>query len=125
MANAPKYRRLKSSVDRTHVRERAAPDPRYNTALWRATAAAVRVRDEFLCQMCLKEDGLAEAMAEMRSRRRNKDGSMRESPVDHIIPAHRCDDEMFFDEKNCQNLCVRHNKLKSQRDAKRYGVARR
>ena len=126
MANSPKYRRLRSSEDRaSSSREKSAAERGYDNYWSTVIAPAVRERDEWLCQQCLREGGLAQAMEEMLSRATNKDGSTRQPPVDHIIPAHARPRSMFYDMDNLQTLCCRHNDLKTIEDAKRYGVAPR
>lgn len=124
MANSPQYRRLPNA---THapVREKSASERGYNHYWSTVIAPAVRERDEWLCQECLKVGGLGLAMEEMLSRPRNKDGSTREPPVDHIIPAHAIPRSQFYDMDNLQTLCVRHNAEKAVEDAKKYGVAPR
>lgn len=124
MANAPKFRRLKGSEDRKPSRDLSASERGYDNYWTKVVAPAVRERDEWLCQQCLREGGLAQAMEEMMSRSLNKDGSVRQPPVDHIIPGH-ADRSRFYDMTNLETLCEMHNQLKTQSDAKKYGVAKR
>jgi len=104
-------------------RRRSSSAAGYN-ARWQRVAERVRIRDAFLCQHCLKEGGMAAAVAEMQSRPLNSDGTARRPPVDHIIPGHARPD-LFYDESNLQTLCERHNALKAVADQAKYGAARR
>ena len=126
MANKPQFRRLKTTEDRKVAsRERSASDRGYGWYWSSVIAPAVRERDVWLCQECLREGGLAMAMEEMLSRQQTKSGGTREPIVDHIIPAHRIPAARFNDMDNLQTLCDRHHVAKSVDDAKKYGVAPR
>jgi 5-methylcytosine-specific restriction endonuclease McrA len=124
---APQRRRLKGSEQRKDARRISASAAGYDW-YWSkpgGVADQVRRRDEYLCQECLREGGMAMAMEEMLCRPENGDGSTRNPPVDHIKPAHACTPEEFYDPANLEVLCVRHNKLKADRDVAKYGIARR
>lgn len=140
MARAPKRRQLKKPERQRQ--EKSASERGYDWK-WTKVADAVRERDEWLCQDCLKEGGMCDdclknhtmchecvrkgAMAiandEMLSRPRNQDGSMRMPPVGHIIPGHKCKD--FYDIANLRTQCDRHNALQREADTATYGSARR
>lgn len=123
MARAPQRRLLKRSE--RGRRELSASDRGYDWTRWKPVADAVRERDEWLCQDCLREGGLAQAMDEMLSRPRNQDGSMRMPPVGHIKPGHVCSEAEFYDPANLRTQCDRHNALQREKDAAVYGSARR
>lgn len=89
------------------------------------TAPAVRERDEWLCQQCLREGGLAMAMEEMASRPLTKNGNVREPIVDHVIPAHAIPASRFHDMENLETMCDHHHRIKSVEDLKKYGAANR
>lgn len=125
MATAPKFRTLRPPVASVERKERSASERGYGHYWTTVVAPAVRERDEWLCQMCLKEGGLAHAMAEMASRTLTKNGNVKEPTVDHIIPAHRIPESKFYDEDNLQTLCDRHHAEKTVDDLKKYGAARR
>jgi 5-methylcytosine-specific restriction endonuclease McrA len=126
MANAPKYRRLKTSEQRQPcVREKSAAERGYDNYWSTVIAPAVRERDEWLCQECLREGGLGMAMEEMMSRPRTKTGKTLEPIVDHIVPAHRRPMSQFHDWDNLQTICFRHHALKTADDLKKYGAAPR
>ena len=114
MANAPQHRRLKRSVERELQRQPPAKEMRYHTPRWRAVAAMVRERDEWMCQQCFREGGVAQAIKEMLGRKLKKDGVW-QPPVDHIKPSHLCTDEEFYDPSNLEVLCVAHNRIKGDK----------
>jgi 5-methylcytosine-specific restriction endonuclease McrA len=73
----------------------------------------------------LRQDGLADAMAEMMDRPLTKNGKRLEPIVDHIIPAHVRPESEFYDEDNLQTICRRHHAEKTQADLRKYGAAKR
>lgn len=82
---------------------------------WKRVAAQRREMDENLCQHCLKEGGLAQAMESLAR-------STHAQPVDHIVPLHVRPD-WRLELSNLQTLCVSHNKKKSDIDTQMYGSA--
>lgn len=82
---------------------------------WKRVAAQRREMDENLCQHCLKEGGLAQAMESLAR-------STHAQPVDHIVPLHVRPD-WRLELSNLQTLCVSHNKKKSDIDIQMYGSA--
>lgn len=142
MATAPKHRQLKRTVERVDARRVSASEAGYDHKRWRPVAKFVCQRDGWMCQHCIREGGIGQAIEEMRSRPlvtcqecrgRKKtcwlcEGTgkhARQPPVDHIKPGHACTEEEFYDPANLQVLCEAHNQKKRHMDEQRYGSAKR
>jgi len=127
MAMAPKIRRMHppAKSKRSDFRKVSASAAGYDNRWSTVTAPAVRERDEWMCQQCLREGGLVMATEEQLSRPRTKNGGFRELIVDHIVPAHVISRERFHDMDNLESLCDRHHSQKTQDDIKKYGAAPR
>jgi 5-methylcytosine-specific restriction protein A len=83
-----------------YQRERSA-NP-YHTYRWTQLSVAFRSEpDHCICALCLKEGRYTPAQV-----------------VDHIIPWPICGEDGFFDRKNLQALCSRHNIDKGNKDKK-------
>ena len=137
MARAPQRRVVARPVSRP---ERLSASERGYDHRWSSvTAPAIRERDGWLCQECLRKGGLAQAMAEMMSRPlvgcqkcRGRNSSRcplclgsgkhaRQPPVDHKIPGHVCGPAKFHDPDNLEVLCDEHNAKKREADILQYG----
>ena len=142
MATAPKHRQLKRTVERVDTRRVSASEAGYDHYWTTVVAPSIRERDEWLCQQCLREGGIAQAMEEMMSRpivtcqqcrgRKRSCGlcngtgkHARQPPVDHKKPGHVCTPEEFIDPANLEVLCEAHNQKKRHMDEQRYGSAKR
>jgi 5-methylcytosine-specific restriction endonuclease McrA len=105
----PRIGRLPPRLPRAHAdgqgssgqRNVDAPWQRwYRTARWFALRKLVLVRDAFTCRKCGRLEGTTSKLV-----------------CDHIVP-HRGTAELFWDEGNCQTLCVScHNKGKQAEEA--------
>lgn len=143
-ASAPQFRRLSRSPEvKPDHRRGSASESGYNYYWTSVVAPAIRERDGYLCQQCLKEGGLGQAMDEMMSRpivkcqqcrgRSTKFCSLcegtgvhrRQPPVGHIKPGHVCTPEEFYDPANLETLCESHNQKQRYEDERRYGSAKR
>lgn len=80
---------------------------------WTPIAEMVRERDGQMCQRCMESDCIIDAV---ESQCRSEDAL----PVDHIIPRHVRPD-WRLEMQNCETLCQRHHKRKTDIDNKTYG----
>lgn len=126
MAMRPKRRLLPGSTPHGQRQSRfelSASERGYGNYWTTVIAPTVRDRDGWLCQHCLREGGLAQAMDEMANRPRTKNGNIREPIVDHIVPAHAIPRDRFYDMDNLETVCDLHHSRKTQDDLKKYGAA--
>lgn len=143
MATSPKHRQLKRTVESSSdTRRISASEAGYDHYWTSVVAPAIRERDGWMCQECLREGGLAQATDEILSRpivtcqecrgRKRSCGlcngtgkHARQPPVDHKKPGHVCTPDEFYDPANLQVLCEAHNQKKRHKDEQRYGSAKR